>query len=170
MYYRAPKSERFPNLLAEGLVSDQKLPAPQGDNREDRGREGGREGAFGGIGGGGGGGGGGVGGAGGTGGGGGGGGNDRASTSSATQELSEVVLAFSQSSQGITCKSFFSVGQDLPKPAQFWSKVIVLCRSLLIMTWNEERWLLYLHSDLAFFTFNHPFMEFSDSFHLISHK
>jgi hypothetical protein len=31
---------------------------------------------------------------------------------------------------------------------------------------RDGDWLLYSHSDLAFFTFDHPYLEFSDSFHL----
>jgi len=31
---------------------------------------------------------------------------------------------------------------------------------------KETNWLLYLHSDLAFFIFNHPNLEFGESFHL----
>jgi hypothetical protein len=110
LYYRTPKNERFPSLLAEGLVSDR------------RGAE------------------------------------------------EAVHLNFSQTSQGISCRSYFAQPTDNPKQQPFFSKVIVLCKSLIIMAGNEEHWLLYLHSDLAFFTFNHPFVEFSDSFHLISHK
>jgi len=44
----------------------------------------------------------------------------------------------------------------------------VLCKGLLIMHTDMSDWLLYLHSDVAFFTFNHPYMEFGDSFHKVT--
>jgi len=61
------------------------------------------------------------------------------------------------------------------------AEVEILCRRLLIMHFqksrklpnvknndqNKEDWLLYLHSDLAFFfAFGHPHIEFGGSFHL----
>lgn len=96
---------------------------------------------------------------------------DRHRNATTGEETDTVHLAFSHTSQGIHCRSFFVNPTDNPRMQPFISRVTVLCKSLLVMhSSTDEPWLLYLHSDLAFFAFNHPFLEFSDSFHLISHK
>jgi hypothetical protein len=69
--------------------------------------------------------------------------------------------------QGVQVRSGHPTHVESTKYGPIMAKAVVLCKSLLIMhTDRHGDWLLYLHSDLAFFTFNHPYLEFGDSFHL----
>lgn len=107
LYYRCPKSEKFPLPIVDMLVSDKKA------------------------------------------------GGER------------FCITFETKTPDVLCKSYLSGTTKLMYDE---SIAIVLCKSLIIMRMNDgHQWLLYLYSDLAFFTFNHPHMEFGNSFHLKIH-
>ena len=102
LYFRCPKSEKFPLHLSDVLISDKKVTG------------------------------------------------------------SSISLHFANLSNGLQVKSVCQTAD----PSQMAFKVHVLCKSLLVMQAGSVLWLLYLHSDLAFFCFNHPQLEFGDSFHI----
>eukprot|EP01122_Echinamoeba_exundans_P009632 TRINITY_DN3450_c0_g1_i2.p1 TRINITY_DN3450_c0_g1~~TRINITY_DN3450_c0_g1_i2.p1 ORF type:complete len:306 (+),score=14.39 TRINITY_DN3450_c0_g1_i2:343-1260(+) len=84
-----------------------------------------------------------------------------------TFENEPIWISFAPGPQGVQVRSGHPTHIESAKYGPIMAKAVVLCKSLLIMhTDRHGDWLLYLHSDLAFFTFNHPYLEFGDSFHL----
>jgi hypothetical protein len=78
-----------------------------------------------------------------------------------------ITISFQSTPKGIQAKTaLLSTTPSIESKYQpMLFSIEVLCKCLFLATDKSSSWLLYLPSDVAFFVFHHPYLEFGEPFH-----